>query len=143
MNQLKAIFVSFVITGLIAGAMVIIGGSALFAPSNPVNAASLNTSGALDLSADAPADVQRLEDLVNQYQAREQQLRSQLDDLNKQLDEKDQQLAQSNAQVDQATQQIGQYQNLLQALAERGVIQITSDGRIRIASRAAGGNGSE
>jgi septal ring factor EnvC (AmiA/AmiB activator) len=129
MNQFKAIVASVLVTGLIAGVMVVIGGSALF--SRP----ALNVSAASDAAvvsnhdiADASADTAQLRDLVNQYQAREQQLRAQLDDLNQLLDEQDQQLAQAN-------QQLQQYQNLLQALQERGVIQITSDGRIRIRTR--------
>jgi peptidoglycan hydrolase CwlO-like protein len=141
MNQLKAVFASILVTGLIAAVMVVIGGSALFSkPAVAVSAAS-NVS-AVSNSTSNSAETQQLRDLVNQYQAREQQLRQQIDDANKQLDEKDQQLSQlnqqlseANQQVDQTTQQIGQYQNLLQALAQRGIIQITDDGRIRLPSR--------
>ncbi len=151
MNQLKAILASVLITGLVAGVMVIIGGSALFSrPAVAVSAASSGAAIVSNTSGNTFADTRQIDDMVNQYQAREQQLRAQLDDLNKQLDEKDkqlaqmnQQLSQANAQADQATQQIGQYQNLLQALAERGVIQITNDGRIRIPTRFQGGSDGE
>lgn len=128
MKQVQAIIASLLVTGLIAGVMVVIGGSALFSrPTVSVSAAS-NAAVVSNNDANAGAETAQLRDLVNQYQTREQQLRAQLDDLNKQLDEKDQQLAQANLQVQQ-------YENLLQALQERGVIQITPDGRIRIRTR--------
>lgn len=129
MNQFKALVASILVTGLIAGAMVVIGGSALF--NRPMVSASAASDGAVvsnTNAADVAADAAQLRVLVNQYQAREKELGAQLDDLNKQLDERDQQLAQAN-------QQLEQYQNLLQALQERGVIQITADGRIRIRTR--------
>lgn len=143
MNQLKAVLASILVTGLIAGVMVVIGGSALLSrPAIAVSAAPSNAAAVSDTAAGNSAETEHLRDLVNQYQSREKQLRAQLDDLNKQLDDKDNQIAQANqqwsdanAQLDQTTRQIEQYQNLLQALAQRGVIQITDDGRVRIPSR--------
>jgi septal ring factor EnvC (AmiA/AmiB activator) len=135
MNQLKALFASLLVTGLLAAVMFVIGASAVLSrPAAPVNAAS-NVSAVTNNTAASSAETQQLRDLVNQYQAREKQLRAQLDDMNQQLNEKDQQLAQANDQLAQANQQIGQFQNLLEALQERGVIQITADGRIRIPAR--------
>jgi len=129
MKQVQAILASVLVTGLIAGVMVVIGGSALFSrPAVSVSAAPNAAVVSHSDTANSDADAAQLRALVNQYQAREQELRAQLDDLNKQLDEQNQQLAQSN-------QQVQQYENLLQALQERGVIQIMSDGRIRIRTR--------
>lgn len=136
MKQLQAIVASIVVTGLIACVTVVIGGSALFSrPAVSVSAATNAETVSSNAAPDASADTAQLRDLVNQYQGREQQLRAQLADVNKQLDEKDAQLSQANAQLDGANQQIQQFQNLLEALQERGIIQITGDGRIRISSR--------
>jgi peptidoglycan hydrolase CwlO-like protein len=136
MNQLKALFASLLVTGLVAAVMFVIGASAVLSrPVATVNAASNVSAVTNNTAAASSAETQQLRDLVNQYQAREKQLRAQLDDMNQQLNEKDQQLAQANTQLEQANQQIGQFQNLLEALQERGVIQITADGRIRIPAR--------
>lgn len=124
MNQVKALLASILITGLVACVMLAVGWSALFSrPAVSVGAAS----NASSTSAKNTNETE-LRALVNQYQAREQQWRAQLAEANQQLDEKDQQLAETNRQVEQL-------QNVLQALAQRGIIQISADGRIHLPSR--------
>lgn len=124
MNHLKALIASLVITGLIACGMFAIGINALMnqntAPLNDAPIAQNASAVTTDSSAPTPsaARIAQLEDLVRQYQAREQQ---------QQQSEQELQL-----QLDQANTTLQQYQNLLTQLQARGLIQITNDGRIMI-----------
>lgn len=79
-----------------------------------------------------PAQVQQLQDLVNQYQAREQQYQQREQQLN-------QQLQQAIQQRDQANAQAQQYQQVLLALQQAGIIRIASDGRIFLGQPGFGG----
>ncbi|HZQ08152.1 MAG TPA: hypothetical protein VFD70_16330 [Anaerolineae bacterium] len=112
MKHLKAFLAASCITALIACAMFAIGMSAVFR--NSANAASSTIN---PVSTDN-LDANQLRELVNQYAAREKQYQSQINDLNNQLDT--------------ANQQLAQYQNLFQILQQRGIIQILSNGQIRI-----------
>jgi hypothetical protein len=134
MRNLTALLASFLITGTTAVAMLGIGGNALLNKNTvPIADAPTGASQAAlpgSSSAAAPADpssgtadataaqVRQLTDLVTQYQQREQQYKSQLDQVS-------QELSQENSQIQS-------YQQLLLALQERGIIAITQDGRILI-----------
>ena len=63
--------------------------------------------------------VQELQALLEQYQQREAQYRSEIQ--------------QAAGQINQLNQQNQQYQQLIQGLQDAGVIQITSDGQVMIA----------
>lgn len=121
MKRLEAIIAATLVTGLIAAAMLVIGVSAVLnkssvpAADSAADVASL-TAGPIDSQGQAQID--QLKNLVSQYQAREQQYRSQLDDANN---------------------QIQQLQSVLGQLQRMGVIRILNDGTIQV--RRPGGGG--
>ena len=125
-KQLTALFAAFLITACVGISILAIGGVALFNP-NGVAASNSHTQAVQPTDAGAAAQMQirQLQSLVGQYQAREQQYQAREQQYQQQLD-------QTNAQIQQAQQQMQQIQLLLQALQERGLITITSDGRIFI-----------
>ena len=99
--------------------MLALGGAALL-NKNGV-AASNTTSGqpkAAEVSAQQAAQIQQLQSLVAQYQARE-----------KQYQQREQQY---QSQLDQANTQLQQAQSLLDYLQSRGIIFISSDGRVLV-----------
>lgn len=111
MKKFTPFFVALMVTACIGLAMFALGANALLNP-NSVAAAS----------APAPtsdqASQQQLQDLVTQYQQREQQYQAELESARQQLQ--------------QESMQIQQYQNLLEELQARGVLVIGRDGRIFI-----------
>jgi len=125
-KKLIALTSAILMTVCVAIAMLAIGGAALFNKSGVAAANSASQSPKVaEVSAAQDAQIQQLQDLISQYQAREvqyQQREQQYQD----------QLNQTNAQLAQFQQQIQQVQALLQALAARGLIVITGDGRIMI-----------
>src|SRR5713226_3258542 len=105
MSRVKAMSVAFVVTALIACAMLAIGASALF---NPNNVAASNAPIAVSAQpVSVSSDVQ-------QYQKREKQYQSQLDEANA---------------------QIQSYQSVMSELQQRGLIRILSDGTIQLRGR--------
>lgn len=146
MKTFPAILFALATTAVIAFSLFAVGANALLNKnstpvlSSPgVSDVSAASSQAVSLPANAAADQQaqlkidQLNQLVSQYQDREQQYQAQLKDAAQKLDEANTQLAQANQQVDQASQMITTYQNVLAELQRRGLIRITSDGRILIA----------
>jgi TolA-binding protein len=125
-KPLIALLFAFLMTACVGISILAIGGVALFNPNGAV-ASNSRTQAAqpADAGAAAQIQIQQLQSLVGQYQAREQQYRAREQQYQQQLD-------QTNARVQQAQQQMQQIQLLLQALQERGLITITSDGRIFI-----------
>jgi predicted Rossmann fold nucleotide-binding protein DprA/Smf involved in DNA uptake len=115
-----AYLAAFLITACMGASMLLIGGSALFNRNGePVeNSASAAASTTQARSAEQ-AQVQQLQSLVNQYQARETQYQQEL------------KTAADNLQ--QANAQLQQYQMLLMALQNRGLISINPDGSISVA----------
>ena len=69
-------------------------------------------------SPDAQAQIKQLQNLIAQYQDREKQYQTEL--------------ARVTQQMNDATAQADQLQQILVALQQRGVIQISADGRISI-----------
>lgn len=118
-KKIPALIAAFLITICVALGMLTVSAGAYFnkdgvpVVDSPVSATA--TAGAVSVQE---AQIQQLQDLVNQYQAREQQYQNQIKD--------------ASQQISQANQQIQQYQGLLMALQNRGVISITADGRIAI-----------
>jgi len=124
-----ALIAAFLTTLVIAVAMVLVGANAIFNPNSvPVSASPTSVSandpsgGVVAVSANTTgSQVQQLQDLLAQYQAREQQYQ-----------QREQQYQQ---QLNDATTQIKQYENLLQQLQSIGVIRIGPNGQISVPRR--------
>ncbi len=141
MKHISAIIAGVLITGLVAIAILAIGGSALLNSNTvPVLAAPASTTASSTSSdpqvAQLQAEVQQLTDRVNQYQQREQQYQGELQQAASQV-------SQANDQANQAASEIQQYQQLLAVLAQRGIIRIQSDGTILIPHRGYSDNQSQ
>ncbi len=106
MKRVQALVAAFVMTGLVALCMLAVGGAALLNRNSVPVSDSPNAPSAVSASADpsTQAQVAQLQNEIAQYQ---------------------QQLNQDNAQLQQ-------YQDLLTALQQRGLIRILSDGTIQI-----------
>jgi peptidoglycan hydrolase CwlO-like protein len=128
-KQLPALIAAALMTIFIALVMVVTGANALFNTNSvdPSNSPAANTSAAVDTSVSA-AQIQQLQDRINEYVQREQQYQ--------QREQQLQQTIQNNQQeVQQATEQLQQIQQLLAALQERGLIRIQRNGTILITGR--------
>lgn len=108
MNRLKAALAALAISGLILAGMLIIGLEAT------TEAAAAATVAPAAIDGTAAGQITQLQALIRQYQQREEQYQ---------------------AQLGEATMQVQQLQQVLIALQERGVIQITSNGEIRLRER--------
>ena len=114
MKHVSAIITAFVITAVIGLGIMVIGVNALTntntvplqnSPNGSLAANNQNASSSSALqSAPASTDVQQLQQQVSDLQS----------------------------QLDQATQAVQQYQTLLSALQQRGVIQIDRNGNVYI-----------
>jgi len=105
MKHISALFAALLITGLIGLGTLAIGVNALVNRNTVAIQNSPADAAALAPAASSP-DTQQLQQLVNQYQA----------------------------ELDQANFQIQQYQSLLVALQQRGLIVIGQDGNVYIPS---------
>ncbi len=125
-KQVMAALIALLMTVCVGAAIFAIGGAALV---NKNSVAAINSPAQTGVQAaqisDQSAQVAQLQNLVSQYQQREQQYQQREQDLQ-------QQLAQANEQVQRDQQMVQQVQMLLGALQQRGLIQITNDGRILI-----------
>jgi uncharacterized protein HemX len=102
MKHFTAWLAAFLITAVLGLGIVVIGFSAL---TNRNTVAMQDSASSAAISQNiSTGDAQQTQALLTQYQA----------------------------QLDQANQQIEQYQSLIMALAQRGVITIGNDGRIYI-----------
>jgi predicted Rossmann fold nucleotide-binding protein DprA/Smf involved in DNA uptake len=122
-----AVLIALLVTACVGASIFAIGGAALVnkngvTASNSAAQASNVSAAASSQQAD---QVGQLQSLVSQYQDREQQYQQR----EKQLQD---QLAQANTQIQQDQQTLQQVQMLLAALQQRGLIRLTSDGRIVI-----------
>jgi peptidoglycan hydrolase CwlO-like protein len=124
MKRLQGLIAATFITAIVAVGTVGIGVNALSNPNtvavsnspasnSPAQAAQVSTNAAPDPSA---AQIEQMQKLINQYQSREQQYQTEIKSLS-------QKLSDATATADQARQ-------VLDALQQRGIIQITQDGRI-------------
>ena len=123
-----AILAALAMTSIIGLAILALGANALLNRNVvPVQAASLpDQSISVDQASVDQATIDQLQNLVEQYQARELQYQTELQ--------------QAADQLDQTGAELQQYQGVVSALQDAGVIQITQDGRIFL-SRAASGGG--
>jgi peptidoglycan hydrolase CwlO-like protein len=125
-KQFIAILAALLMTACVGGSMLAIGGVALFNP-NGTTAANSQAQAAqvVDTNTSQQSQIQQMQGLIAQYQAREQQYQARESQYQQQLD-------QANTQIQQAQQEMQQIQALLNALQQRGLITVTSDGRIYI-----------
>ncbi len=120
MKKFQGLIAATLVTAIVGFGIVGIG---VNAASNPTSVAPSNSPAQAAQAAqssttttDQSAQIQQLQDLIKQYQSREQQYQTEIKSLS-------QKVADGSAEVQQA-------QQVLQALQERGIIQITRDGRI-------------
>jgi biotin-(acetyl-CoA carboxylase) ligase len=119
MKRLQGLIAAAFVTGIVALGMVGIGVNATTNPSSvtvsdsPAKTVQVSANTATDQTS---AQIDQLQNLIKQYQSREQQYQTEIKSLS-------QKLSDANGTADQARQ-------ILQALQERGIIQITQDGRI-------------
>ena len=119
-KQLIAFLAAFVITGIVALSMLVVGVNAAINP-NGVQVSNSSGQAAVSSSATSSTDqaqIAQLQSLITQYQAREQQYQTALQN--------------DNAQLNQATQEIQMVQRLLTYLQNRGIIQIDNQGQITV-----------
>jgi peptidoglycan hydrolase CwlO-like protein len=125
-KQFIAILAALLMTACVGGSMLAIGGVALFNPngSTPANTQA-QAAQVVVTNTSQQSQIQQMQGLIAQYQAREQQYQARESQYQQQLD-------QVNTQIQQAQQEMQQIQALLNALQQRGLITVTSDGRIYI-----------
>ena len=122
-KQFIALLAALIMTACVGGSLLAISGVALF---NPNGTQAANSQAQVsDPNAMQQSQIQQMQGLITQYQAREQQYQTR-------EVQYQQQLNQANTQVQQSQQQMQQIQALLNALQQRGLITLTSDGRIYI-----------
>ncbi len=125
-KQWAAFAAAAVMTACSATAILAIGGVAFF---NRSGVAPANTTAQSSKIADASlvsqTQAQQLQGQLSQYQARDQQYQAREQQLQ-------QALAQAQSQIQADQQQAQQFQMLLLALQQRGLITITQDGGIYI-----------
>ena len=128
-KQLPALLAALLMTALITLVMVVTSANALFNKNSTDVANSVSAkpdAAAVSISAVDQAQIQQLQDRINEYAQREQQYQ--------QREKQYQQTIQDGQQqVQQAAQQIQQIRQLLSALQERGLIVIQPDGSILLA----------
>jgi hypothetical protein len=118
-KRLIALSAAILMTLVVGIAMLGISAAALHNQNGVVAANSTSDSVKVaNTNAQKDAQIQQLQDLVTQYQTRELQYQ--------------QREQQYQTQINQATTQIQQVQALLQFLQSRGLIFISSDGRIMV-----------
>jgi uncharacterized protein YlxW (UPF0749 family) len=123
-KQIKAALAAFLITGILALSMFVVGVNALVNSNGTTAANSSTQATALNTSVASSADqaqIAQLQSLVSQYQARELQYQAALQS--------------DNAQLSQAASETQMIQQLLTYLQNRGLIQIDSQGNITITGR--------
>ncbi len=138
MKHISALIAATIVTGLLAMGIFAVGVNAMSNQNRaPVfNSPQAATNGSVDSTSvnpsssqqaqDLQAQIQQLQNLVSQYQGREKQYQDQLNTVTQELN--------------QASSQLQDFQNLLIALQQRGVISIQPDGTILIPHRFTGGD---
>jgi small-conductance mechanosensitive channel len=118
-RTLPALVAALSMTGFIGLAVLAFGLNALF--NKNISTAQAATQPELTTAADQAVN-QDLQSLVSQYQEREVQYQDQL--------------LQATNQINEISQQNQQYRQLIQALQNAGVIQITNDGQVLLSRPA-------
>ncbi len=117
-KHFTALLAALVMTIFIASGMFLVSANALLNKDGvPLAKSPAQATATAQVTSAQEAQIQQLQNLVSQYQARETQYQSELNNAGQQLQ--------------QANDQIRQYQMVLLALQNRGYIQI-QDGQIFI-----------
>jgi TolA-binding protein len=125
-KKLLALLAAILITASIAIAMLVVGMNAMTNQNGTAVSGStsvLPSDGSMALSSEQ-AQIAQLQDLVAQYQVREQQYQAALEN--------------DNQQLSQAAQEMQTVQQLLVYLQNQGLIQIDNQGGIHVTSHLAG-----
>lgn len=118
-KQHTALLAAFLVTVCMAAGMFLISGSALMNKNSlPVADSPAEATATAQVKSAEEAQIQQLQTLVAEYQTRETQYQSELQNAGRQLE--------------QANAEIRQYEMLLMALQNRGLIMVDSNGRITI-----------
>lgn len=126
-KPITAALAALLMTVCVAASIFAIGGAAML-NKNGVSSSNVPAQASSGGDQNAPqqaSQVDQMQQLIAQYQDHEQQYQQREQQLQ-------QQLAQATSQVQVDQQTIQQFQALLSALQERGVISITNDGRVFI-----------
>ncbi len=116
-KQTTALLAAFLMTICLGAGMLLVSGSAYLNKNGlPVADTPPEATATAVYTPAQDAQLHQLQDLVSQYQEREAQYQAEL--------------AKASQQLEQANAQVQQYEYVLSALESRGVIRITSDGRI-------------
>ena len=117
-KQIPAIAAALGMTLIMGLAIFGMGVNALLNPNTQPVLASSGSAESASTALTAADSTQQVQELLAQYQAREQQYKTELQ--------------QAAAQLNLANQQLSQYQSLISGLENAGVIQINPDGRVLI-----------
>jgi hypothetical protein len=119
MRTIPALIAAFLITAMVSGVLLLVGANALLnantVPVSDSKQASNSSTGIIQMDQH---QVQQLESRIQQYQQREKQYQT---DLNI-----------AAQRINQSNQQIRSYQQLIVALQQAGVIQVSPDGQVMI-----------
>jgi len=117
MKHFQAFIAAAITTAIIALGMLAVGVNAASNPNSvPVSDSPAASTASLGSTSDLQNQIGQMQNLIQQYQDREQQYQTEISNVSQQLSE--------------ATAQVEQLQQVLVALQQRGVIQISRDGRI-------------
>jgi uncharacterized protein YlxW (UPF0749 family) len=118
-KQYMALLAAFGITICMAAGMLLISGSALLNKNGvPVADSPAAATATAEVKSAEQGQIQQLQSLVSEYQTREVKYQSEL--------------STAGQQLQQATDQLRQYQMLLTALQNRGIITIDENGRVSL-----------
>ena len=118
-KQYTALLVAFEVTICMGAGMLLVSGSALLNKNGlPVANSPAQATATAEVKSAEQAQIQQLQSLVAEYQTREVKYQTEL--------------STAGQQLQQATDQLRQYQMLLAALQNRGIISIDASGRVSI-----------
>lgn len=117
-RQIPALVATLLITGFMTLALSVVGVNAMYNKTNM----DASTSQIAQISDVKQAEISQLEAMVNQYKQREAQYQQREQQYQQQLQQSQQEAANANSTL----------QRLLQVLQQSRLIQITSNGQIRI-----------
>ena len=117
-KHIPAIAAALGMTLIMGLAILGVGVNALLNPNTQPVLASSGSVESASTALTAADNTQHVQELLAQYQAREQQYKTELQ--------------QAATQLNMANRQLSQYQSLINGLENAGVIQISPDGRVHI-----------
>jgi hypothetical protein len=118
-KQYTALLVAFAVTICMGAGMLLVSGSALLNKNGlPVANSPAQATATAEIKTAEQAQLQQLQNLVTEYQTREVKYQSEL--------------STAGQQLQLANDQLRQYQMLLAALQNRGIINIDQSGRVSI-----------